>query len=490
MRSFLIAVSRNPLSMLGAAIATACALVMLSLLALELVGLHVTPYVGILIFLILPAILLAALLLIPLGLRQERRREAAAEGDEAAGKEGLFPVVDFNRESVRRAAFVIFVLSVVNLVLFSAATYKGVEVMESDAFCGEACHSVMEPEYRAYQASTHANVGCVQCHIGPGTESFLKAKLNGAWQVASVNFDLYERPIPVPVHDLRPAHETCGECHRPGAWTGDKLKVIPIYGEDEANTRTSTVLGLHVGGTRAGQSEGIHWHADPNIEVRYRSDPKRERIGTIEVRYADGSVKTFLPPEGFEEQGATDEGMTEVWRTMDCTDCHNRVGHPFLTAERAVDEALAAGLLDASLPFLRREAVAALTAGDVGGASEDGESGEGPPKGEILETITTHILSFYSQQHPDVLASNRQGVERAAATVADLYDRNVYPRMNLGWGAYPNHIGHERFPGCFRCHDDEHATEDGETLAQDCFACHSMIAIEEEEPEILALLEE
>lgn len=486
MRSFLIAVSRNPLSMLGAAIATACALVMLSLLALELVGLHVTPYVGILIFLILPAILLAALLLIPLGLRRERRRQAGAEGEEA-GKE-LFPVIDFNRESVRRAAFVIFVLSVVNLVLFAAATYKGVEVMESDAFCGETCHSVMEPEYRAYQASVHADVGCVQCHIGPGAESFLKAKLNGAWQVASVNFDLYERPIPAPVHDLRPAGETCGACHRAGAWTGDKLKVIPIYGDDEANTRTSTVLAMHVGGRRGGvkdgASEGIHWHADPKVEVRYRSDPKRERIGTIEVRYADGSVKTFLPPEGFEEEAGEGDGATAIWRTMDCTDCHNRVGHPFLSPERAVDEALDAGLLDASLPFLRREAVAALTAGDAGG------EGEGTEKAAALDAVAAHIVGFYSDEHPDVLAGDREAVEGAARVVADLYDRNVYPRMRLGWGSYPSHLGHELFPGCFRCHDDEHATEEGETLAQDCFACHSMIAVEEEEPEILALMEE
>ena len=73
--------------------------------------------------------------------------------------------------------------------------------------------------------------------------------------------------------------------------------------------------------------------------------------------------------------------------------------------------------------------------------------------------------------------------------VGDIYCRNVFPAMNITWGTYPNHIGHTSFDGCFRCHNDEHATADGEVISQDCSTCHTLLAMEEEDPEILAQLE-
>ncbi len=77
-----------------------------------------------------------------------------------------------------------------------------------------------------------------------------------------------------------------------------------------------------------------------------------------------------------------------------------------------------------------------------------------------------------------------------ASVLGEIFAFNVFPEMNVRWGAYPNHIGHEVSDGCFRCHDDEHmASDDGRSLSQDCFLCHTLLAIEEEEPEILEMLQ-
>ena len=56
-----------------------------------------------------------------------------------------------------------------------------------------------------------------------------------------------------------------------------------------------------------------------------------------------------------------------------------------------------------------------------------------------------------------------------------VYTHNVFPWMNLNWGTHPNHIGHENSPGCFRCHDDMHRSQDGRTISQDCELCHKLM---------------
>jgi hypothetical protein len=64
--------------------------------------------------------------------------------------------------------------------------------------------------------------------------------------------------------------------------------------------------------------------------------------------------------------------------------------------------------------------------------------------------------------------------------------RNVYPAMKIGWGTYPNNLGHEDFLGCFRCHDGSHQSKDGKVITQDCDACHAVLAQDEANPKILA----
>ncbi|MCG6921955.1 MAG: NapC/NirT family cytochrome c [Acidobacteria bacterium] len=472
MRSFLITITRDPVGLAGAALTTASALLFVILYGIALVGLEGRgPYLGIVTFLIIPAFFILGLLLIPVGLWRERRRERLArERGEAPPR---FPVIDLNRGTTRKAVLIFVALSFANLAILSVGTYKGLEVMDSTAFCGAACHTVMEPEYTTYQRSPHARVKCVECHIGAGADWFVKSKLSGSWQVVSVAFDLYPRPIPAPVHNLRPARETCEECHWPQKFVGDRFKVNTHFEEDEANTELKTVLVLKVGGRQAGLSQGIHWHVDPDHVVRYRANENRQTMFEVEMTDAQGTVTRWKGPEA-----DSPEGTAAPWRTMDCVDCHNRPTHVYRMPGAELDAALLDERIDASLPFIRREGQKAL---EVEYASHE----------EAREGITRAIADFYAADYPDIARDRADAVGAAGQAIADIYAWNVFPTMNVTWGTYVSHIGHPDMStevGCFRCHGGEHMTEDGEMISMDCDTCHSILAQQEENPEILQTL--
>ncbi|MBT8207651.1 MAG: NapC/NirT family cytochrome c [Acidimicrobiia bacterium] len=462
MRKLLLALTRNPVSLAGALLATFSAAIILTLFLLQWVGFEGGPYIGILAYLIFPVFFGIGLILIPLGMRREKRRRSRGEKS--------FPILDLNQDSVRRATLIVFALSIVNVIVFATVTYKGVEVMESNEFCGTACHSVMQPEYTAYKRSPHASVKCVECHIGSGADWFAKSKLSGAWQVVSVTLDLYPRPIPTPVHDLRPARETCQECHSPEKFVGDKLRVDTHYSNDEANTELKTVLLLRVGGKKPNGSQGIHWHVDPGNEIKYRSDKSRETIYDVELTTADGQRRLYKASE----EVPTDE-ETE-WRTMDCIDCHNRPTHIYGLPHDEVDLAIQEGKIDRGLPFIRKQAIAAL--------EESYDSHDAARLG-----IETRIADYYAESHPELAAEKSTAIGAAAEALGDIYASNVFPHMKVDWATYPDHIGHEASDGCYRCHNDEHSTDDGEVISQDCDTCHAILAWEEEAPEILDAIE-
>jgi hypothetical protein len=469
MRNFFLAVTRNPLSLAGSAVTTASAILILTLFALELVGFRGGPYLGILAFLVLPAIFVLGLLLIPVGIWLEKRKQARAA---ALGEPPpTFPVIDLNQGRTRRLVLAFLAATMVNVIILALATYKGVEVMDSNEFCGQACHSVMDPEFTTYQRSPHARVKCVSCHIGPGADWFVKSKLSGAWQVVAVTFDLYPRPIPTPVENLRPARETCEQCHWPTKFIGDKLRVIHHYAEDETNSESQSVLLMRVGGIQGRTSHGIHWHVDPEIEIRYRADRQRETIFEVEMTLPDGEVKRY-----FNESTQPAEGeLTESWRIMDCVDCHNRPTHIYKLPKEELDLAFYEGRLDRSLPYLRREGRVALQTTYASHA-------------EAAQGIREHIREFYSSAYPELAASRSADLEAAAAELVGIYQTNVFPSMAITWGTYPNHIGHETAPGCFRCHGGDHMTADGEMISLDCSTCHTLLAMEEPNPPILQQL--
>lgn len=447
---------RSPISIVGAALTTISAVVFLVVFLADLFGLHSNPYIGILFFLILPAIFLAGLLLIPLGIWRERRRRRAGKPP----SELHWPRIDLNDPGTRRTTVAVLALTFVNVVIVSLAAYKGVEYMDSVAFCGQVCHTVMQPEGVAHAGGPHRRVACVECHIGAGAASFARSKVSGARQLVALSFNSYSRPIPVPVENLRPARDTCEQCHWPGKYRGDRTVRVSEYGDDEKNSLTVTTLQLHLGGGgEAGRAaSGIHSHADAGNVIEYiATDDQRQTIPYVRVQDRTGAVREYVA------EGTTPEQLAgRERRRMDCIDCHNRAGHQLAaSAERAVDAAIAQGDIPMALPFVRREAVRILKVSHQTEAT-------------ATESIATALRDFYRVAYPAVYSSRRGEVEKAVSGTQQIYRRNVFPMMNVKFGTYPDNAGHMDFPGCFRCHDENHKTRDGKTISQDCETCHAI----------------
>jgi hypothetical protein len=458
----------NPITLVGAVLTTSSALTMIGAWIVDATRerpLH--PYAGIALFLVLPALFVLGLLLIPLGVVLRRRKLKAAGALPAE-----YPAVDLRQGILRRGLALVAAATFLNVALLSAATYQGVSYMDSTEFCGTACHSVMAPEYTAFKDSAHSRVGCVECHIGAGANWFVRSKLSGTRQVFAVTLKTYSRPIPSPVKHLRPARETCEHCHWPQKFHGDKVVVRTKYSADEHNTPLSTVLVLKIGGHGGAAGTGIHGrHLDNTERITYIStDEKRQVIPWVSYVADDGQTVEYVSTEA--KATPTDLARGER-RKMDCMDCHNRPSHTFELPERAVDEAMALGRISPELPFVKKKAVELLRAEYADQATASRRIAEG-------------FAEFYRTSYPDVYRKGRSQVEQAAQQVNAIYARNVFPQMNVGWGTYPNNIGHEDFVGCFRCHDEVHQASDGKTISQSCDACHTILAQDEKDPKILA----
>lgn len=446
-----LAALRHPLALAGVAITTLMAFLFLVLLLFDWLGYFHNPYFGLLLFVAVPAGFLAGLVLIPIGLRLEARRWRESSGL-ATPRE--WPVLDLSIPKQRRIIAAVTALTIVNLVLLSVAANGAVHYMETASFCGQVCHTTMEPQFVAHQNGPHARVPCVACHVGEGVEALVQSKIAGTRQLWHVIAGRVPTPVQSPVHAMRPAAETCEQCHWSERFHGDEVREFREFADDEQNTETLTRLTLFVGGgsSRLGTGTGIHWHMNLDNEIEYITiDPKREVIPFVRLRSRDGTVREYVTPGTTPEQLATGER-----RRMDCMDCHNRPAHTLSpTPERALNEAIAQGRIPHDLPFVRREALAAITP-------------EYPDKQAALQAIASRLRDFYRQNPP----KDGAAIERAVAGAQDLWARNVFPQMKVTWGTYPNHISHIDTNGCFRCHDDEHTTKDGRVIKQDCEMCH------------------
>lgn len=456
--------SANLISRTGVVLTSTSAITLLLTYAFQLYGYQPNPYMGILLFLILPGIFVAGLVLIPLGIYREFRKERRLGLLPVA-----YPVVDFSNRELRRTALFIAVMTAINVPIFAFASYRGTVYMDSVQFCGETCHQVMTPEYTAYKRSPHARVACVECHIGPGAPWFVRSKLSGSYQVLAVTFNLYPRPIPTPVRNLRPARETCEECHWPEKFSGDKFVVKTKFGDDEKNGPVKTVLLLHIGGrTLSNSLVGIHGrHLD--VVTYVAADEKRQTIPWVSYRKEDGSVTEFVSTEAPPKPEQLVRGER---RLMDCMDCHNRPTHTFDMPEGAVNRAMAAGRISPSLPFVHKVAVELLRR-------------PYPSKLAAQAQLPEALRQYYRTNYFSVYNSQRAQIEQAAESLLGIYNGNIFPEMNVTWGTYPNNLGHQDFPGCFRCHDGNHKSKDGREITQDCNACHNLLAMEDPDPKIL-----
>jgi len=459
--------TENTISLIGVILATSSAATLIAFWVYDfaLPG-PPHPYVGILLFLILPSLFILGLILIPIGILLHRRKLR-----ETGELPEILPPVSLQTSRVRNTLFLIGLLTFLNILIFTFAAYKGVSYMDTTTFCGKTCHTVMAPEFSAYQNSPHSRVDCVECHIGPGAGWFVRSKLSGLRQVLAVTFHTYSRPIPSPVEHLRPARETCEHCHWPQRFSGDKFILRTNYKDDEKNTPLTTALIVKIGGHGANGLQGIHGrHLDTGSRIQYIStDGKRQVIPV--VYYTDEQGKTI-------EFDSTDIKVTKEElakgerRSMDCIDCHNRPTHAFELPENAVDLRISRGLVSPELPYIRKKAVELLKVN-----YSDRDTAE--------KQITEGLENFYKTSYPDIYNAKRALLEQSADNVAKIYLRNIFPNMNVSWGVYPNNLGHNDFPGCFRCHDGSHTSTNGQTISNDCSTCHNLLAIQEENPKIL-----
>jgi NapC/NirT cytochrome c family protein len=428
------------------------------------------PYAALVIFIFVPAILLFGAFLIPIGMLIERRH-VRLTGLHSVPR---FPVLDFNDARQRNLTALFVVGSLLLLFLSVFGGFQAYEATESITFCGALCHTVMQPEYTTYQNSPHARVKCVDCHVGPGAEWYVKSKMSGLYQVYAVTFDKYPRPITGPITSLRPAQQTCEQCHWPEHFFEAQERRLTHFLPDEQNTRWQIDLLIKTGGGKPGTllTGGIHWHMNIQNRVEYiATDAERLQIPWVRMTDAEtGAVKEYMSSAA----PLSKEDMAKATiRKMDCMDCHNRPTHAFQMPERAVDEAMAAGRISTRLPFIKRESVAALRANYADRATAS-------------ERIPAALGDFYRTKYPSVYQSDRAAVETAAEQVKAIYLRNIFPEMKVTWGFHPNNIGHDDFLGCFRCHDGKHKSADGRVIRDDCDTCHQVLAMEEKDPKILA----
>ena len=460
--------SQNTLSRVGVVLTTSSAITLIGFWMYDFVlpgPPH--PYVGILLFLILPGVFVLGLLLIPIGIVL-RRRQLRLAGELPT----VYPAIDLKTPMVRNSLLFIGFATFLNVMIFGFASYKSVAYMDSKEFCGLSCHTVMAPEYSAYENSPHSRVECVQCHIGPGAGWFVRSKLSGLRQVFAVTFHTYSRPIPSPVKYLRPARDTCEQCHWPQRFSGDKFILKTNYKDDEKNTAMTTALVMKIGGRASSGSVGIHGrHLDDGSRIHYISTDERREVIPV-VYYTDDKGKSveYLSTDIKVSKQELEKGEK---RTMDCIDCHNRPTHAFELPANAVDLRMSRGLISPELPYMHKKAVELLKA-------------DYPDRDSAQKQIVEGLENYYRTSYPDVYTSKRALIDQSAGNVAKIYLRNIFPDMQMRWGVHPNNLGHNDFPGCFRCHDGSHTSADGQTISNDCTACHNLLAVQEENPKMLA----
>jgi nitrate/TMAO reductase-like tetraheme cytochrome c subunit len=454
--------ARNFASTVGAIISVIAIANIVFLVFADVLGNHANPYAGILAYMVLPAVMVAGFVLIVLGMILERRRRRRHAPDAIP----QYPMIDLNNPNHRRALIFSIIGGSLFIIVSVLGSYRAYEFTDSDVFCGALCHQVMHPEYAAYKASPHARVGCVNCHVGTGAGWYVRSKMSGAYQVYATAFNRYPRPIPSPVENLRPAQETCEQCHWPQKFWGAQLKVFNHFGYDETNTPRETQMLIKTGGGNpvSGAAAGIHWHMNIANEVYYiTTDRQRQKIPWVRIKDPQGHVTEYL---------AQDANLTPAQiaaapkRRMDCVDCHNRPTHIYVPPDRSVDRAIVAGKISRTLPFVKKESVTLLT-----------KEYQSTPQG--VAAIAREMTDFYAKNYPDVLENRRADVDAAVKSTQQIFQTTIFPEMHVDWRVHPDNVGHLYFTGCFRCHDDQHVSKDGKIIAKDCNICHTVLGQKE-----------
>ncbi len=447
----------NWTTMIGTVLAVVSFSIILLLMFIEFFVKPTTIYIGLLTTAVLPVFLILGLVMIPVGMLREKRRLARDQVSRFPHQINL----DLRNPAFRNALLIFVAGSALFLMFTTIGMFWTFHQTESVEFCGTVCHTVMQPEYVAYMNSPHARVACVECHIGAGTSWYVKSKLSGAYQFYATLTNKYPRPIPTPIKNLRPAQDTCEQCHWPDKFAETRQQTNNHFFSDRDNTPYPVTLQLKIGGgsDQLNRTEGIHWHVAKSNQIDYIArDEQRLEISRIWMTDADGNDVEYrnaelpLSPEEL--------AMAEK-RTMDCLDCHNRPSHKYLSPNRTVNEAMGLGEIDTSLPFIKQQAVIAL----------DGDYETTP---EALQAIEDRVTGYYREELPAVFTQQRAAIDSAVVVLQRIFQQNFFPEMKVNWEVYPDHIGHSEFIGCFRCHGSALETADGKRISQDCDLCHTI----------------
>lgn len=452
---------KNWISISGAFLALFNLASIMSLFVLNMAFGFGGSYIGLFIYIILPGFMVVGLLLIPIGMRINKVKARKAKKD---GKELDWPVIDFNVATTRNAGIIFAVGTVFLLIISSIGSYEAFHYTESVEFCGKLCHDVMEPEYTTYHGSSHERVACVECHVGDGAGWYVKSKLSGLYQVYSVLAKKYPQPIPTPIANLRPAQETCERCHWPDKFYDDKLRIKHSYLTDDNNTEVILHMLVKTSSkiTSEGIEKGIHQHISPDVKIEYKTTSNnRQEIPWVKyTNTKTGESYVYLDNELGLSQQQLDSLETRV---MDCLDCHNRPSHNYNAPQNFVDNSIHSGKISKTLPGIKMLAMQALYV-------------DYSTKDSAFMAINSTITDYYISNYPEVMDNRKTEVDSAIAEIQNGYANNIFPFMKANWKAYPNNLGHMENNGCYRCHNDRHATDTGKVISKDCTLCHNIKA--------------
>lgn len=452
---------KNWISITGAVLAIFNLATILSLMILNSIFNFGGSYIGLFTYMVLPVIMIGGLLMIPIGMRLNSRR---IKKSETSGETQNWPILNFNNIATRNAS-IIFVFGTIFLVIISSVgSYEAFHITESVDFCGKLCHQVMEPEYTTYQGSSHERVACVECHVGSGATWYVKSKLSGLYQVYSVLAHKFPTPIPTPIANLRPARETCEQCHWPEKFYDRKLRIEQSYLADDLNTEVVINLQVKTSSkmTANGFEKGIHQHISPEVRIEYKTTSDNRQVIPW-VKYTNiktGVSEIFNDSENTLSQAKLDSLETRV---MDCLDCHNRPSHNYRTPQNFIDKSLSEGKISTTLPGIKQISMQVLYKDYV-------------TKDSAFFAIRKQITDYYKTKYANLLVEKKSDIEAAILEIQIGYSNNIFPFMKASWKSYPNNIGHMESDGCFRCHNDRHTTAQGKVISKDCNLCHTILA--------------
>lgn len=451
----------HPVAVIGTVLAVFGTLLFSFFLVLDFAADGSNPYTSLLTFVAAPSVVMLGVGLVVLSLWLEVRG-ARQRGETITVQFSIDP----SSPGYWRALYGGAAIFVTLLVIVGYTGVKAYHAVESVDFCGMTCHAAMGPQYIAHQNSPHARVVCVDCHIGPGFEYWVKSKVAGMRQLYAMATGSYQKPIPTPVHNLRPAQETCENCHWPRQFYGGKFVTHTYYKTDEQNSPWTLDMLVKIGGgnPRTGRLEGIHWHMLEENTVEYIAlDEKRQQIPWVRIIRPDGETVTYT-------QDVTGDGKTPdpkdpgvKLRRFDCVDCHNRPSHQFLPPANAVNLAMSQGRISSELPYVRKKAVELLM------AEYDG-------RGAGQELIPAALTAYYQENYPEIAKNKAEDIDQAGKTIASLYQENFFPDMKTDYRASINNLSHFTNSGCFRCHNGKMVDDKGERLEKNCTSCHLIVA--------------